>query len=492
MSGSPPSVRILLVEDNATDALIACDELTHAAGVRFDIHRVVRLEEAVAYLQTLSVDLVLLDLSLPDSEGLASFHRLRTVVPMLPVVVFTHRSDEELALSAVYAGAQDYLIKGQGHGQLTRSVRHAIERSRSEIALRRSAAALAAAQKLANIGSWSWDIDAGTVEWSEHLYTIFGLTDNSQSMPPPGRFDALIHPGDHAAVVGWRRRLIATGAIEPIEFRIVRSDGSERILRSEVGELLRHADGRIHSISGIVCDVTQNRASERQLQDSHDRLRALSARLQTVREEQNLRIAREIHDVMAQELTLLKIDLVWVSRNITAPVDETLRRKVARRIDDATVQVDCAITSVQKIATELRPVVLDSLGLFAAVEWQVEEFGARTGIVARAQVPVDETPPDRDRAIAVFRILQESLTNVVRHAQCSKVDVDLKMDEGSLIMTVADDGVGISPDQSASAHSFGLAGMGERALAFGGTVSLDGAPGLGTTVTLSMPLEVSR
>jgi signal transduction histidine kinase len=225
-----------------------------------------------------------------------------------------------------------------------------------------------------------------------------------------------------------------------------------------------------------------------QLRLANEQLRALTARNETIREQERMTIAREIHDVLAQELTRLKIDLVWLAKRAAKPIDDETRGTMAARIDDAVAQADTAITTVQRIATELRPVILDSLGLPAAVEWQMEDFARRTGLTCRTRAPHGDSTLSRECSTAVFRILQESLTNIVRHAHATEIDVQFVEDPDLALLTVADNGRGITATQIAEATSIGLVGMRERAQAFGGTVEIIGAPGAGTTVQVRIPL----
>ena len=221
----------------------------------------------------------------------------------------------------------------------------------------------------------------------------------------------------------------------------------------------------------------------------NEQLRALTARNETIREHERMTIAREIHDVLAQDLTRLKIDLIWVAKRAANPIDDQTRRAVAERIDDAVAQTDTAITTVQRIATELRPIILDSLGLPAAVEWQVEDFARRTGLTARTRAPQEESILSRECATAVFRILQESLTNIARYARATVIEVQFAEDSVDATLTVTDNGCGITAEQIANPRSIGLLGMRERAQAFGGTVTFTGVPGGGTTVRVRIPLE---
>jgi len=235
----------------------------------------------------------------------------------------------------------------------------------------------------------------------------------------------------------------------------------------------------------------ERKRAEQVLVVANERYRALAARLETIREQERTAIAREIHDVLAQELTRLKLDLVWLSKHLGRPWDETLHTALVARTTDAIAQTDVAITTVQRIATELRPVILDSLGLPAAVEWLADDFARRTGIACEVTVPQAAFPLDRERATALFRIAQESFTNVIRHSGATAVSVSLVLDAVSVTLTVRDNGCGITTAAATDPLSIGLSGMRERAEAFSGTMEIAGAPGPGTTVAVRLPLPAA-
>ena len=235
-------------------------------------------------------------------------------------------------------------------------------------------------------------------------------------------------------------------------------------------------------------DITERRRAEDALLASHEELRALAARVQTVREEERTRIAREIHDVLAQELTSLKIDLAVLTRLLDKPGGVGRRTLVREKLAEMATTADTAIRSVQKIATDLRPAVLDSLGLCAAVEWQVNDFQRRTGITCETRLPAGDLVVDRDRSTALFRILQESLTNVVRHAAATRVEVTLQREGEHIVLTVRDNGKGIQTSQAQAPGSVGLIGVRERALLLGGRCEITGRAGEGTTVVARVPV----
>lgn len=229
-------------------------------------------------------------------------------------------------------------------------------------------------------------------------------------------------------------------------------------------------------------DITESRAAADELLHSRTRLRELAARLEVVREEQRTAIAREIHDELGQALTGLRLELSWLSRSLPAS-----QRAVHERVRKMVEQVDGTIDTVRRISSDLRPGVLDELGLVAAVEWQADRFQERATIRTTVVVRGEEVPIDECRATAVFRILQEALTNVARHAEARSVHIDLDITPAAIVLEVRDDGRGIADWEAAGATGLGLVGMRERALQWEGEVEISGAAGRGTTVRLVVP-----
>jgi signal transduction histidine kinase len=219
--------------------------------------------------------------------------------------------------------------------------------------------------------------------------------------------------------------------------------------------------------------------SER-LRESEDTLRRLAAHLISVREEERAHIAREIHDELGQVLTGIKMEVGWLARRLIDPA-------LLEKTESMSKLIDSTVQTVRKIATGLRPEMLDDMGLVAAVAWQAKEFQKRTGIRCRAKLPPETSKPDLDIATTVFRIFQEILTNVARHSRATRVDIELSLEEDQLRLDVADNGVGIQDGELHGRRSLGLLGMQERALLFGGTVNVLGTPGQGTRVAVRIP-----
>jgi signal transduction histidine kinase len=252
-------------------------------------------------------------------------------------------------------------------------------------------------------------------------------------------------------------------------------DGSWRWLVSRGTVFSRNADGTAKQILGMAQDITERRRAERALRQSRTQLRHLARQVQTLQEEERKRIARAIHDELAQDLVAMKMDFAWLNKRLTrvaAPTQARLREMAAVS--------EHLLATVYRIATDLRPGMLDDLGLTAALEWHLQEVQRRTAV----EVVVESEP-----ATALFRIFQEALSNVVRHAQASQVTVEVAQSSEVICLKVHDNGKGICPGQMADPAALGLLGMRERAELWGGHVTVIGKPGYGTTVTVWMPCE---
>ncbi len=228
-------------------------------------------------------------------------------------------------------------------------------------------------------------------------------------------------------------------------------------------------------------ELAREEALTAELRGSQRQLRELAAALQDVREAEQMRIARELHDELGQHLTGLKMDLSWMSGKL--PEDQP---ELQRKAEGMKKLVDTAVKSVRRLASELRPLVLDDLGLVAGLEWLVQDFSKRHGIEVALDMDIGDAAPPDAQASALFRILQESLTNVARHAQASRARVALTHAAGRLVLSVQDNGQGLAGG-AGKAGSFGLIGIRERAIMLGGQASVSSRPGEGTRIEVSIP-----
>ncbi len=231
-------------------------------------------------------------------------------------------------------------------------------------------------------------------------------------------------------------------------------------------------------------ELATRKRNEAILTKSREQLRNLAAYLQSAREDERIAVAREIHDELGQALTAIKMDIYWLRRRLTNKNQNNLIEKMSVMIE----LINNTIQIVKRISTQLRTATLDNLGLLAALEWESEEFTKRMEIECRLTTNINGLDINNDCATAIYRITQEALTNVARHAQASKVGIDLKYDSGRLSLEISDNGIGISEEQLSSPNSFGLMGVRERALQYGGEFSVDGVKEKGTKIRVSLPV----
>ncbi|MDB6111367.1 MAG: Response regulator receiver sensor signal transduction histidine kinase [Pedosphaera sp.] len=273
--------------------------------------------------------------------------------------------------------------------------------------------------------------------------------------------------------------IFVTGTLgEEVAIETLKNGATDYVLKLRLSRLAP----AVHRALREAKERTERKQAVEQLRQSHEQLRALSVYLQHVREEERMRISRAVHDELGQALTGLKIDLSWLSSRLPKQMNPLLEktRSMSSHIDET-------IQTVRRISTELRPGILDHLGLVAAIEWQANEFQTRTGIQCRFAHALDRTILDENLNTAFFRIFQETLTNIIRHANATRVEVDLYDEEGHLILEIRDNGRGITRQQIFNMKSIGLLGMRERAGLLGGEVRIQGAPKTGTKVTISIP-----
>jgi len=361
------------------------------------------------------------------------------------------------------------------------------DRKQAEEALVESRRKLKEAQRLANIGYWERDLLADRLTFSKETAAIFGL---SRRVFTQTEFQQMLHPDDRK-----RQELALKEALRgqrryDNEYRIILPDGGTRFIHAS-DEIIYDAAGHPVRMFGAVQDVTERKQADETLRTTSEQLRALSSSLQSAREEESKRIAREIHDELGGALTTWKWDLEAISDVISEPLDSSqvaaLQTKFEAMIELTTTTLD----TVRRLASELRPMALDELGLVEAVEWQALQFQTRTGIAVEYECSQEKVDLNSEQSTAVFRILQETLTNVLRHAQATKVTITVKQESGEFFLAIKDNGRGITENEKSGAHSLGLLGMRERAHLIGAQIDIIGIEGKGTLVAMRIPISES-
>jgi PAS domain S-box-containing protein len=477
-------MRILFVEDSEDDVLLILRELRRG-GCDPAFERVDTGPAFTAALRRQSWDLIIADYSLPQFNAMEALSLLQQSGLDLPFIIVSGAIGEDVAVAAMKSGAHDYLLKSN----LTRLV-PAIERELREAKIRQERQqARDAALRWASIVVASDDaiigetVDGVITSWNPGAERLFGYTAEEMR----GRSTVTLVPAERAdEEQGIVARLKQGRRVDPFETVRVRKDGNRIDVSLTISPIL-DAAGRIVGASKIARDITEQKRAEEALRASREQLRALASHLESVREEERKLIAREIHDELGQSLTGFKMDLAWIRNRLQSPDADLARPALLEKIGAMGGLIDDTAGLIRKICTELRPGVLDDLGLSAAIEWQAREFQGRTGIACAVALDAGNLDVDAERSTALFRIFQEVLTNVARHARATRVEVRMDKIEEQIILEVRDNGRGIEESELAGVKSLGLLGMRERASLLGGQVAIRGRRGEGTRVTVSIP-----
>ena len=475
------AIRLLLIEDSFELVEQLTKLLSANRSAKFSVRATNCLKQGLRAATRGGLDAVLLDLNLPDSVGGETFRKLRAAVPTLPIIILSGTDDEELAVKLVQEGAQDYFIKGEGDAHLLpRAIRYAIERWRIEQALEAERNLLRDVLNALPDIVYVRALDGSYVIANTAHVRFLGVQHPEDVV---GRTPADFLRAKHAAAAAVDDdSIISTGV--PVIGRIDTCQGNagdppRRFSTSKVP--LSDSCGEVIGVVGCLHDVTDEKEAEEALHASKRQLHALAAKLEAVREGDRTRIARELHDCIGQHLAVLRMSMGGLCA--TWP---SLPAAVRQKLTGMQELVDAAIASVRTICADLRPPILDELGIAAAIEWQAGQFGQRSGLNCRF-VAHGELQTDPARSTALYRIAQESLTNVLRHAEAKNIQIELRGAGGHLELTICDDGRGIREDEIAQKRSLGLLGMRERVEEFGGQFAISGAPRKGTVVSVRMP-----
>lgn len=359
----------------------------------------------------------------------------------------------------------------------------AIEREMLIRRLQKSEALLKKSQQMARIGSWELDLRNGALFWSDEIFRIFEID--------PALFNAsyeaflnTVHPDDRTMVDKAYTDSLKNRTPYIIAHRLIFPDQRVKFVQ-EWCETQYDREGRPVRSIGTAQDITEYKEAEKKLETSYQELEKITTHLEAVREDEQKRIARELHDEMGGVLAALDIN---VSLLATQPPVE--KADIRAKLDNLAKLVAAGIHAMRRAVSELRPDLLDEAGIKFAVEKYVREFQASTGIECDLRLPEEELTLDGNRSTAIFRIIQESLTNVAKHAKASRVSIVLSAWDDSLVLTVKDNGEGFSPN-ARKAKTFGLLGIRERAAMVGGKARITGVAGKGTTVRVSIPQRES-
>ena len=481
-------LRILQTEASERDAALIL-RLLERAEYQFQIESVQNGEPLRAALKAKPWELIICGYQAGLFGALQALDIVRNSGADVPLVIASRTIDDDTAVQLIQSGAHDYVTIDNLSRLIPiieRETRNAAARRRhSEVvaALQESEERLTIALAASKMGVWEWDLNTNALYWSEECYAIMNLAEFDGTLDS---FLRIVEPLDHARV--WRaiEAAVTRQTTFAVEFRFNR-DGQTRWL-SNFGKLKCDAAGQPSRLIGTVEDITGRKEAEEtmartihQLQELTGNYRLLLGQLSSVREEERAHLSRELHDQLGQTLTTLKIK--------TYLVEQALKKGeigvALQGVDGSVANIDAVIEMVRGIATELRPPLLDQVGLAAALEWQVDRFARQHGMDMIIDLPPSEPRLTETQKISAFRIAQESLTNIVRHAGTKTVKVSLVEDSNSVRLIIEDIGVGFQPGEVIG--SLGIFGMRERARLIDASFSIHSNPDQGTTVELIIP-----
>ena len=468
--------KILVVEDER----IIARNIEDLLSPDFDVlELVVTGEEAVQKSEELKPDLVLMDIVLAgEMDGIEAANQIMERFS-IPVVYLTAYFDEKKLKRTMAAAPFGYIIKPFKSKELEVTIRMALIRSKVETKLKESEERYRDLVEKAGIAIITDDEQGNIRYFNEKFAEIFGY---SMAEMKELSYDSLVHPDDLNNIRKIHKKRIQNKRIPArFEFRGKKKDGSDIFLEADAVKFKEN--GAITGTRSYIRDITEQKRMADEIKSSREILRSLAAYLQSVREEERTNISREIHDELGQALTALKMDLFWIKGNLSKKP-----QMIETKTEEMISLTDTIIKTVKKISSDLRPGLLDDLGLVPAIEWQTQEFQERMQIPCRLKIDSEKMTIEKEESTALFRIFQEALTNIARHAQATNVKVMLDIKKNMVVLKVQDNGTGITKDKVNSPLSLGLVGMMERAKSFGGEVVILGKENEGTSVTVKIPV----
>ncbi len=444
-----------------------------------------RAVESYGYKKDELLQLALPDLQPPEARSLLA-EKLRQTGDSEGALFETDQQRRDGTVFPVEISLRRLELEGQQVYQAI--IRDVTRRRRAQETLQRREADLAEAQRIAHLGHWEYDLVSNKVFWSDEVFRIFGL-EPQESVPTRELFYSFIHPEDLAAVEEIEKEAFSSGKYGPYDYRIIRRDGSIRFL-SSLGESRFDPEGRPLRLMGTTQDITERQQAEEALKESEERLRQLASQLLVAQEEERRRLAVTLHDDLGQALMVFRFQLSAI-RDKLRPDHQPL----SRDCEEMLAHLDGVLQRVRQVSQDLNPPgVLADLGFQAALGYLVEEFGKLYAIRQNSLEVADIEPLfSRRSQVIIYRIFQEALTNIGRHAQASRVSIAIKKQRAQVSFTIQDDGRGFVKQQvlgkKATHCGIGLSAMQERVKMLGGTLQIRSRKDEGTRISFVLPVE---
>lgn len=481
--------KVLVVED---EKIIAKDiEATLKRIGHESAGSVAKGEDAINFAEKEKPDLILMDITLKgEMDGIEAAKIINDKF-RIPIVYITAHQDEDTIEKTKGTNPYGYITKPLDDRDLSTAINSAMYRVDVELRLQD------AEEKYFRLSENAPDMilsqDVKTKRYNYVNKSVQKLTGFSieEFYNKPGLLESIVDE-EWKEQYQFSIKMVLDSTISiPFEFMIVNKNG-KKLWLNQRSVVLRDSHNKAQTIEAILTDITERKNYETKLEETTQKLRALTNYQQKVREEERLHISREIHDQLGQDLTVLKMDLSMLVKNIVKQKDESKNKylnSITEELKKITPYIDDIINKVRKIATELRPDILDKLGLLEAIEWHAGEFEKRSNIKCITEVGDEEINLNPEKAISVFRIFQETLTNTARHSGATEVKIKTTIQHGWMILTINDNGRGITNEEIEKSTSLGILGMKERVLLLGGIWDIKGSKENGTTVEIKVPLS---
>lgn len=463
--------RILIVEDHL---IIALDLEQILINLGYEVAGIVNTgEESIEFVKNRRPDLVLMDIMLSgDIDGISAAEVIHRTLDV-PIIYLTAHSDEKSLERAHVTGPYGYIVKPIQERELYTSIEIALHRFNMDRALRKSEMKYRTLFEQSLDPIFITDENAVIIDANPSMVELFGYPIGQIMGHRADEF--FKEQNEYQNIIAQAR---TKGAVSNFECRMLTNSDSVLDVQITVRKYEYGGEGG-EGYQGIIRDITQYKLYFEELLRSRQELRNLTAHIENLREQERTDIAREIHDVLGQSLTALRLDLSWVRKKIR-PEEAEINDKIL--IMDGII--NDIISTVRKLSTKLRPGILDDLGLPAAIEWQTGEFKKRTGINCHVDCgDVGELP--EEKAVALFRIFQESFTNIMKHSFADTVIITLGKNDGNVEMMIKDNGKGFCDSDLQTKGSYGIIGMKERVKNLDGTLTIDGNSG--TTIRVVIP-----
>jgi PAS domain S-box-containing protein len=361
-----------------------------------------------------------------------------------------------------------------------------IERKIANEALEKSEAGLAEAQRIAHLGYWDWDILADTVFCSNEIYHIYGVTPDAAS-PSYEEFIRHAQPEDRQMLKEAVNDALQGTKPYCLDYRIIRPDGSVRNIHDE-GEVTFDASGRPIRLMGTMQDITERKQAEEKLRESQQNLRYLATQLLTAQERERERISRDLHDDLGQSLMVLKLQLKAVEREVPPGLPG-----VRTELDSGIHYINAIVENVRRLARDLRPAILEDLGLAVALKHLFNDFSQHNDIKMSVEMEDIEDLFSPEGQLIIYRIFQEALTNIGKYAQANQVSINIKRQKQDTVFTIKDNGKGFDVNRvlagDSSQRGLGLSAMEERVYMLGGSLEIWSQEGRGTRISFTVPIN---